>query len=94
MLTHKDGALLKELIEIDHNFTLTSNSDYTRMSITNIATDSAYGDHGDPSPGVEDVVPDNVISGGPPYLMDLSMGAPKKKSLTKTEEDEKYFAKK
>ena len=27
MLTHKDGALLKELIEIDHNYTLTSNSD-------------------------------------------------------------------
>ena len=28
--------------------------------------------------GVEDAVPDNVISGGPPYPMDLSMGVPKK----------------
>ena len=27
MLTHKDGALLKDLIEIDHNYTLTSNSE-------------------------------------------------------------------
>ena len=42
----------------------------------------AYGDHGDPSPGAEDVVPDNLISGGPPYLMDLSMRAPKKMSDT------------
>ena len=49
------------------------------MSITSIATDRAYGDHGDPSLGVENVVPDNGISGGPPYPMDLSMRAQKEK---------------
>ena len=26
MLTHKDGALLKDLIELEHNYTLTSDS--------------------------------------------------------------------
>ena len=54
----------------------------------------AYGDQGDPSPGVEDVVPDNEISGGPPYLMDLSMGAPKKKKSHKNRRRRKIFCKK
>ena len=27
MLTHKDGALLKDLIEIDHNYSITSESE-------------------------------------------------------------------
>ena len=36
------------------------------------------GGHGDPSPGAEDVVPDNVNSGGPPFGMGLTMSAPKK----------------
>ena len=27
MLTHKDGALLKDLVEIDHNYSITSESD-------------------------------------------------------------------
>ena len=39
----------------------------------------AYGGHGDPSPGVEGVVRDNAISGGPPIGMSLSLPAPAKK---------------
>ena len=53
-----------------------------KKSITNIATDRAFGNHGNPNPGVEDVVPDNGNSGGPPYPMDLSMGAPKKSTIS------------
>ena len=45
--------------------------------------DRAYGDHGDPSPGVDDAVPDNVTCGGPSYHMNLFMGAPKKKKKKK-----------
>ena len=33
-----------------------------------------------PAHGAEDVIPDNEISGGPPFDMGLTMSAPKKKS--------------
>ena len=36
-----------------------------------------------PAHGAEDVVPDNEISGGPPFDMGLTMSAPKKKSVKK-----------
>ena len=41
-----------------------------------------YGGHGDPGLGVEDVVPDNVTSGGPPFDMGLTMSAPTKKNVS------------
>ena len=34
-----------------------------------------------PAHGAEDVVPDNEISGGPPFDMGLTMSAPKKKKV-------------
>ena len=85
MGTHIDGALLKDLFEIEHNYSL----DLIRLNTIQINTNlkhitklnsvyRAYGGRGNPSPGMEDAVPDNVISGGSLHCMDLSIWVPKK----------------